>query len=85
MNYQGYLLPGLFIKMHRIYHLLGVKCLRPWGVVAPMHGFFGVLWFIGMPFMLDVGLKFSISEECVNKTPEIGQATDRQIYVINFY
>ena len=71
MNCQGYPLPSLFIKTSRIYHLLGIKSLSPWGIVVPLCGFFGALWFIGMPFMLDIGSKFSISEEHVSKTPEI--------------
>ena len=86
VDYQGYFLPGLFIKMSMIYHLLRSKrSLSPWGIVVPLHGFFGALVFVGMPFMLDVDLKFSIFEEHVNNTLEIGGATDRQIYVINFY
>ena len=68
--------------MSRIYYLLGMKSLSPWGIVIPLQGIFiflGVLWFIGMPLMLDAGLKFSISVECVIKTLENlgGQQKDR--------
>ena len=82
VNYQGYLLPCLFIKMSRIYYLLGIKSLSPRGIVVPLCGFFSMLWFTGISFMFDVGLKFSISEEHVRI---LQGATDRQIYVINFY
>ena len=64
-----------------IYHLLrSKKSLSPWGIIVPLHGGFSALWFVRMPFMLDVDLKFSIFEEHVNNTLEIGgQQTDRSM------